>query len=167
MPTIYFNDRLRRNLNQAMFTRIYTTGTENAQYGFRTSEWFGTNYGVIKLMKGSVPTDFTALVNTTSRASDTLVTWTTGDAGFSFNDPLTNDDGIAVVSSGYAVASASGIATWFWWYSKTNTTTILAQLAGTVGTSGTDMVIADTTIIAGANYRFLNLKFDIPTEYTY
>ena len=168
MATIYFNDKLRRNLNQALFTRQYlSTPIENFQYGFYNSGISGFNYGTITLMKGTVPADFTSLVNSTSRASDVLVTWTTSQSGFTFNNPVTNDDGIAQIDSPYSVASASGIATWFWWYITTNTTTILAQLCGTVGTVGTDMIIADTTIIAGANYRFQNLKFDIPTEYTY
>jgi hypothetical protein len=175
MPTIYFNDKLRRNLNQGLFTREYGGQSQNGQYGLRnyTVNTGGSStqqsYGTIKLMKGTVPLDFSGLTTSSSRSSDTLVTWTTNQAGFSFNEPTTNIDGIAEIDSGYSTASASGIATWFWWYvtQTYSSTDTLLQLVGTVGTSGTDLIIADTTIIAGANYRFLNLKFDIPTEYTY
>lgn len=176
MSTVYFNDKLRRNLNQALFTRQYgASATENDQYGFRTAYYYAILYGVVNLMKGAVPTDFTELTSPSSRSSDILVTWTTNQGGWSYSDPLTNIDGIANVSSPYSVASASGIATWFWWYNATGPAAgdpayrnyIYTQLVGTVGTSGTDLVIADTTIIAGANYRLLNLKFDVPTEYTY
>jgi hypothetical protein len=165
MPTITFNDKLRRNLNQGLFTRWYNNPTETGQWGFRNSI-DDVNYSTINLMKGTVPTDFSGLTSPSSRSSDILVTWNTGSAGFTFNDPVTNVDGIARVDTPYAVASASGIATWFWWYSS-KLTTIYIQLCGTVGTSGTDVILADTTIISGANYRLLNLKFDVPTEYTY
>jgi hypothetical protein len=189
MPTVYFNDKLRRNINQALFTRIYGVNplssgdAERNQYGLRTGLYQKSPsstqdtrvYGVVKLMKGTVPTDFSELTSTTSRDSDILVTWTTSTIGWNFTDPVTNFDGLAVVSSPYAVATASGIATWFWWYLATPANPvypatenyIVIQLAGTVGTSGADLNIPDTTIIAGANYRFENLKFDVPTEYTY
>jgi len=175
MSTIYFNDKLRRNLNQGLFTRSYGGTTQNGQYGFvnYTINTGGsstqTSYGVIKLMKGTVPVDFSGLTTSSSRSSDTLVTWTTNQIGFTFNDPTTNVDGIAEIDSPYSTASVSGIATWFWWYvtqTYSGSDTLL-QLVGTVGTSGADLIIGDTTIIAGANYRFQNLKFDIPTEYTY
>jgi len=170
MATITFNDNLRRNLNQALFTRVYDNEPEPGQYGFRmylntNAPWF--QYGTIKLMKGAVPSNFTSLTSANSRSTDLLVTWTTDTTGFTFNNPVTNDDGIARIDSAYSVASASGIATWFWWYVTDRPGTIALQLVGTVGTSGTDLVIADTTIIAGANYRFIILKFDVPTVYTY
>lgn len=171
MSTIYFNDTLRRNLNQALFTREYNVSAENYEYGFHSTASLGNPivYGTVKLMKGAVPTDFTSLTSSTSRASDTLVTWVTSSVGWTFSNPVTNDTGLAEISCPYAVASASGIASWFWWYitQPPATTNILVQLVGTVGTSGTDLVIANTTIIAGANYRFQNLKFDIPATYTY
>jgi hypothetical protein len=175
MPTIYFNDKLRRNLNQALFTRAYDTqAVESGQYGFRNwISWGGgispiyTEYGTIQLMKGSVPTDFSGLTSPTSRSSDILAAWSTGTGTWTYSNPVTNGDGIARIDSPYVTASSSGIASWFWWYNVDRFDRILIQLAGTVGTSGTDMVMGDTTIIAGANYRFLNLKFDIPTEYTY
>jgi hypothetical protein len=175
MSTIYFNDKLRRNLNQGLFTRSYDSQILSGQYGLINyivdsgGSSVARSYGTIKLMKGIVPVDFSGLTTSSSRSSDTLVTWTTNQAGFTFNDPTTNVDGIAEIDSPYSTASASGIATWFWWYvtqTYSGSATLL-QLVGTVGTSGTDLVIADTTIIAGANYRFQNLKFDVPTEYTY
>lgn len=175
MSTIYFNDKLRRNLSQALFTRSYNTqSVESGQYGFR--DWISyaggispiyREYGTIQLMQGVVPSDFTGLTSPTSRSSDILASWSTETGTWTYSNPVTNVDGIARIDTPYATASASGIASWFWWYNVDRFDSILIQLAGTVGTSSADLIIGDTTIIAGANYRLLNLKFDVPTVYTY
>ena len=108
--------------------------------------------GFIKIMKGSITTDFSDLTQVDSRSSDVLLTL----------DPSsivsTVGDRQVTVSASHTAATA-GTAAWFWWYSPTDlssSSTIEFQMAGTVGTSGTDLVIGDTALVQGENYRLTN-----------
>ena len=118
--------------------------------------------GYIKIMKGSITTDFSDLTQVDSRSSDVLLTL----------DPSkivsTVGDRTATISASHTAATASGTAAWFWWYSPTDgssSSTIEFQLAGTIGTSGADLVIGDTALVQGENYRLTNLIMKLPNSF--
>jgi hypothetical protein len=118
--------------------------------------------GYIKIMKGSITTDFSDLTQVDSRSADVLLTL----------DPAkivsTVGDRTATISASHSAASASGTAAWFWWYSPTDSSsssTIEFQLAGTIGTSGADLVIGDTALVQGENYRLTNLIMKLPNSF--
>jgi hypothetical protein len=80
------------------------------------------------------------------------------------------------ISSGFKTASQTGLATWFIIILDTasggdpvNTNVIEQQVIGTVGVigSGEDMVISNTSIVSGNQYRIYNLKLSIPESWTY
>jgi hypothetical protein len=113
-------------------------------------------------MKGSITTDFSDLTQVDSRSADVLLTL----------DPAkivsTVGDRTATISASHSAASASGTAAWFWWYSPTDSSsssTIEFQLAGTIGTSGADLVIGDTALVQGENYRLTNLIMKLPNSF--
>lgn len=138
--------------------------------------------GQLHIMKGTVPTDFSSLVDFSSRSADILITYSTtnGTTGDFVLDP-TNQAvpytyGLdTAISTNYVAALAAGQATWFWLMSRaaTSTTvfsnTLYHQIVGTVGLigSGTDLQIPDPTIVAGKLYKISGLKLTIPTLYTY
>lgn len=118
--------------------------------------------GFIKIMKGSITTDFSDLTQADSRSEDVLLTL----------DPAqivsTVGDRTATISASHTAATASGTAAWFWWYQPTDTSPTAAienQIAGTVGTSGTDLVIGDTALVQGQNYRLTNLIMKLPNSF--
>ena len=158
MSTISINEKLQQSIINSLFADSGDGGPlAQATFGSFAS---GGGYGVLKLMQGTVPTNFSGLTTTSSRSADTLVTWSAqNNAAATSSYPLS-------ITTAYASASQSGVATWFWWYVP-NGSSLVLQLVGTVGTAGTDLVIADTTIISGANYRIGNLRFGIPQDYTY
>lgn len=135
----------------------------------------------LSVMKGTIPIDFSTLVNSTSRSADKLITFSTG-TDFSPSATTVNP---AIISTNYVAAGAPGIATWFWIYTVYNgytgslngltspagvsDTTLLHQLIGTAGAvgSGADLEIPDTNIVAGNAYRILNLRLQFPTTWTF
>lgn len=170
MPTIEFSSALSNTIPTAMFG----VGVVNL-----SQPWFGHNVPLfsyaqassypdvfLRIMQGSVPTDFSTLTTAISRQSDRLMTfsgniWTMTSSA----NPAT------IVSSSYATASASGTATWFLLQHTTSgsTTTFLHQMLGTVGAtgSGADLEISNTNIVSGQFYRINSLKLGFPSSYTY
>lgn len=131
---------------------------------------------IFGIMKGTVPADFTTLVNTSSRSSDTLVRF--GTSNYGGPNPTTSDFGpstfsgnTATMDTTYIGAIATGVATWFWCYqlASYNTSTIFQQFFGTVGTvgSGADLEIPSTNIVSGDPYRLINFQLRFPTTWTY
>lgn len=119
--------------------------------------------GVIKIMQGAITTDFSDLTAADSRSSDVLLTL----------DPShmvsTVGDRQAIVSASHAAATGTGTATWFWWYhplTTSATSSIVYQVAGTISTAApADLVIGDTSIEAGKNYRLTNLILKLPNSF--
>ena len=99
----------------------------------------------LRLMKGTVPANFSTLTNSSSRSSDILASWDSS----AFNWGVA--DAVSSLNTEYAVASQSGTATWFWWYQPKTTNAgsdIVWQIVGTVGTTGTDLVLSNTTVVS-------------------
>jgi hypothetical protein len=119
--------------------------------------------GVIKIMQGAITTDFSDLTTANSRSGDVLLTL----------DPdqmvSTVGDRQAIISASHAAATASGTAAWFWWYhplTTSATSSIVYQVAGTISTAApADLVIGDTNIVAGENYRLTNLVIKLPNSF--
>jgi hypothetical protein len=119
--------------------------------------------GVIKIMQGAITTDFSDLTTANSRSGDVLLTL----------DPdqmvSTVGDRTAIISASHAAATASGTAAWFWWYhplTTSATSSIVYQVAGTISTAApADLVIGDTNIVAGENYRLTNLVIKLPNSF--
>jgi hypothetical protein len=134
--------------------------------------------GTMCLMKGTIPATPT-LSNYNARASDMLVQFhnlgTTPWSTYS----VTNTNP-ASLTSNFISASASGTATWFWWYCSSVHSIVIDsvnqdnmglwhQVIGTVGIagSGADLEMVSTSITAGELYRIANLKIAFPSIWTY
>lgn len=128
--------------------------------------------GLLAIMKGSVPSDFSTLTSYSARDADALVVFNQSDSSTPFSTPAASNPILLRTPSG-ATASASGTATWFWMlnYNQIAGTNqpIFQQIIGTVGTpgSGADLEILSTTVVSGQTYRIDSLKFQFPKIYTY
>jgi len=156
MSTISISSKFARLLA----VRLISTNVQPQVYtGFRGDQVAG-NYRV-RFMKGTIPSDFTSLTAPGSRSADVLVTFTPSQLIFDASDhPI-------VVSSQQVAATASGTASWFWWCTYDGGNVPTQQMIGTIGSSGTDIVIPDSNIVSGQNYSFTNLRFQMPTSFTY
>jgi hypothetical protein len=137
----------------------------------------GSAVGTIYLMKGAIPVAATATANINARSSDILVMF--GPGGAVAGDFVPAQVGVnpAVISTQYAIASAAGTASWFWWVvplslgtgQRDTAATPIHQIIGTVGTtgSGADLEMVSTTIVSGEQYRIMNLRLQFPTSWTY
>lgn len=197
MPTISLSPQFVANTNtdgfvyRTMAGRAASNGStesiENAcglfspweTSGFLNSRFY---FSEIKIMKGTKPTDFTGFVDSTSYSSDTLVTFYGYQSGGSDLGTLhyTATANPFVMYSDYAEATGTGIATWFWSYTRfggtsntgpnfTGTRLVRRAMIGTVGLvdAGEDLEFNDVNIIAGKLYRVINLKIQVPTTYTF
>ena len=104
----------------------------------------------VHIMKGEVPVDFTTLLNSQTRETDRLVSFTTyNNKGVNeFSKSLLNVNPV-VITSEYAKAYATGTATWFWWMVKRDMgTEIYHQIIGTLGVGGSnsDLEISDIEV---------------------
>lgn len=173
MATMSISTNLKKQILYTMF--YYTPGYGKTAYSFGNGDQYFTGSPNLKkstfcIMKGTVPTDFSALTTPTSRSTDVLITMqddsSTSTIGLS--NPIGETPGRVDVNSQFVNATASGQATWFWWYITGYTTnTIVQQIVGTVGTSGADLIIPDTNIVAGDRYKFINLSFTMTDTFTY
>lgn len=136
---------------------------------------------ILYLMKGAIPTNFSTLTNTSSHTSSILCSFNT-KLGYPFNigdftpTIVTNP---TTITTNYRFASASGVATWFWFLQRqlgdavgdnaTWQTIPIQQFYGTVGIngSGCDLNIPDTNIVSGQAYRVYNLRLQLPTSWSY
>ena len=133
--------------------------------------------GTINFMQGTIPTDFSTLTTVGSRASDILCRFQTGQDGP--GDFLVSQYNVnpAIIATQYVTAIASGTATWFWWYAAedsgtgqpNNSSPLVQQAFGTMGLtgSGSDLEMVSNTIVAGHQYRILNLRVQFPSIWTY
>ena len=149
MPTITLSPRAKYGVH-SVFDAITSVVSE-----------FENTSARFHIMQGAVPTDFTGLTSTSSRSSDILVSLDPA-----VTQATTTTDAVCTLSTAYATATRSGTATWFWWYVFSGTN-ITRQIVGTVGTSGTDLVIGSDSITIGHQYRIIDFDFKVPTDYTY
>ena len=126
-------------------------------------------YGMMFILKGSVPTNFGGLTSWGVRSSDVLLQFTKAAGEIFLNFPGNNTVNFNTI---YKNASASGTATWFWIMttrgSGSSGETIFQQMIGTVGTqgSGADMEISSTTVTSGQPYRVIQSTITLPTSWT-
>jgi hypothetical protein len=143
-----------------------------------------TNYvgGRFAIMKGTVPLDFSTLTSYSARSADTLILFqssaaTTPSLTNEFSPSQQNVNPM-VITTIYVNATASGTATWFWWFTTPRTgvgiiydNAILPynQIVGTVGItgSGADLTLPSVTITSGNAYRIVNYRLEIPTSWTF
>lgn len=119
--------------------------------------------GVIKIMQGAITTDFSDLTAANSRSEDVLLSLDPSHMVSEIGDRQ------AIVSASHATASATGNAEWFWWYNPVTTSgasSIRYQVAGTISTEApADLIIGDTNLVAGKNYRLTNLILKLPNSF--
>lgn len=138
-----------------------------------------TRNGIISIMKGTVPTDFSTLIDYTSRSADVLVQWAVTTAASRYPSATFSTSSItntnpANINTTFVSAVASGTATWFWWITRGNgyfgaSNQIFDQIIGTVGLPGTgnDLEIPSTSVTTGQLFRLIDLRMQISTSYSY
>lgn len=133
------------------------------------------------IMKGTVPTDFSTLTSFNARSADMLITFDptrfSSSSGTSAFSPTVAGANPANISTIYINASASGTATWFWWFTTplgsfntfNNAVVPYHQIVGTVGLSGSgaDLTIPSVNIVTGSPYRIYNYRLQIPASWTF
>lgn len=140
-------------------------------YNVYDSQVGSTTIGYISIYSGSVPTDFSTLTLPSSRSADVLLTFVSGiNQIFQYTVNVTSNP--AVINTAYTTASASGTATWFRWYTAyagTSPTSVVQQIIGTVGAtgSGADLEIPTTALVSGTAYRIQNLRIQFPSSWSY
>jgi hypothetical protein len=133
----------------------------------------GSYYGYFRILKGTVPTDFTFatdMLNYT-RTADKLLEWN-GDLSFAGSYPitLTNYTNLVTINLPLTAATGSGTASWFWWTAKKNESHAIGlQMLGTIGNvgSGLDIEIPDTNVVTGNSYRMQDVRWAMPSGFTY
>ena len=135
----------------------------------------------LAIFKGTVPVDFSGLTSFNAKSSDLLLTYdaTSGSSSTGINQFTGSQASInpMVITTTYVNATATGTATWFWWFTTplsgfnifNNTVVPYNQIVGTVGItgSGADLTIPSTAITLGSPYRIFNYRLQIPTEWTF
>lgn len=136
------------------------------------------NYGLMRIMSGTRPTNIESLTTTTPPAGTTVL-WERLSYIFGQPDPwaptgnnwYTNP---TVISSSFAATIATGAATWFWIATINagrmvipNPTGVSHNITGDIGTvgSGSDMEMLNTSIVTGQFLRVINLNIGIPTGF--
>ena len=135
-----------------------------------SSNWNGA-VSSISIMKGTVPTDFTALTSYNSRSADVLATFSSTSSSFA---PVINTTNPINITTPFSQATATGTATWFWLtvigepYAPSYSNVIQQQLFGTVGIlgSGADLELANVNLTSGTAYSITNLRLRFPTSWT-
>lgn len=141
-----------------------------------SSNFPNTSNTFFYIMKGTVPTDFSTLVNFNARSADVLITYTTGSLAALDFSPTLSTVNPSTTTTNYVTASVTGTATWFWWTQRATTggsvngtDALVQQIIGTVGIigSGADLEIPSVSIVSGNAYRVFNLQFSWPTSWTF
>ncbi len=186
MPQISISNKLAYNALYMSFVQrdatAYIQYSGNEYYNLGDSpEVVAYNYGgyaaylgsipvyqYLRLMKGTVPTDFSGLTGLSSRSSDVLVQWETKDQTGWLNDGVKT---FWMTGTDLVYATTGGTATWLWWLSAhSNSATVHHQAVFTVGTlgSGSDFELLNTTVISGNGYRLVNgPRVTMGTEWNY
>lgn len=121
------------------------------------------NGGTLIIYSGTEPT-----TASTALSGNTVLAQLTFNAT-AFGSPATDDqDATARKITANAItadssADASGTATFFRAYKSTGTTTADVVYQGTAGTSGQQLNLNDTSLIAGGNVSISSLKITLPT----
>lgn len=118
------------------------------------------NSGTIKIYDGAQPTD----ANTAVGAQNLLATLTFGATAFAASSPSGTTPTRSAVATANAItgdtsADATGTAAWFR-ILKSNGTSVVMD--GTVGTSGCDMNLVSTSLVAGEPVNITSLTLAAP-----
>ena len=159
---------------------ILPSGAEGSVVGFAQQYC-----AELHLMKGTVPTqaNINSYTGYSDRSADTLVSFTYspskgGPNGTNYFSASSSTwfQNPASISTIYNSAAATGIATWFWLINRPFNVSngmvngpLYQQFVGTIGVtgSGADLEIPSTTINVGQQIRVLNIRFVLPTTFTY
>lgn len=160
MPTISFNQGAMDTINNRF-----------------TGQILDDSYSHIALMSGTMPSDFTSIPATGSGNN----TWTSDYAGqmlwinqLSSEWSTPSGQNIMTLNTNYTQARLTGTAEWFWCFKasgndpETVQRTISYDFIGSVGTSGTDLIVGSTSITSGKYYRVGGLQLSFPgLDYNY
>lgn len=118
------------------------------------------NSGTLKIYGGSQPTD----ANTAVGAQTLLATLTFGSTAFAASSatgstPTRKATATANTITGDTSADATGTATWFR-ILKSNGTSVVMD--GSVGTSGADLNLATTSLVAGEDVEVTSFTLSAP-----
>ena len=111
----------------------------------------------LALCKGVQPVSHP--VNYSDRSADFLVWWQDpGNTAGTMFTPCTNVNDVTTIITQPAAASASGLATWFWYWTMNDPTyspAVNQSIIGSVGLpgSGADLIVTDTNVVAGLLYK--------------
>lgn len=156
---------------RATLHTVSVTSPMGVSYGL--AHRTGSYYGYFRILKGTVPTDFSFATDmvTYTRTADKLLEWN-GDLNVTGTYPitLTNYTNLLEIDLPLMTATGSGTASWFWWVAKKDSgQDIGLQMLGTIGTvgSGSDIEIPDTNVVAGNSYRMQDVRWAMPSGFTY
>ena len=119
-----------------------------------TSDWNSGSSQKLILYTGTMPSNATAALSGNTAASTiTGITWTSP----------ASSSGVATISGSTADSSAvGGTVTFFRLYRTAASDPSDVIVQGTVGTSGTDLTMSNTTIAAGANVSITSGTYTAP-----
>lgn len=175
MPTISVNNTYKSEILQWLFTNTESTSAR----GFGIKD--GSRRTHAAMYSGTPPTDFTGLTDSNDTAGGTIL-WYYSES-VETDTPFSIDVGTnatVTMTTGFEQAIATGTASWFrvWQtsagvsphtFSHSMVDNHRSQMVGTIGTegSGADLILPATNITTGKYYRIQNLKFTLPTDFTY
>jgi len=154
-----------------------TTGTSQAIFQRQIGSG-STLYpiGRITIHSGVMPTSISTVTSFASYTSTVLCTFRNDNGGVTFAPSDISFYGTpSVITSAYVTATMSGTATWFLLSSAAASSNtfdnglLWHQIVGSVGPIGgsDDLVISNVNITAGQLVRIFNLRFSIPTTFTF
>ena len=182
MSTIDLSPQTLINLNTSIFSENYASNSAAGANNAPLLAAYGggaTDIGVMAVMKGIVPSNFSTLTSYSARSSDVLILYTNFGGGSNMFSTSNIGQNPAIISTVYQAAQQTGTATWLWWmsvlstgggYPNINTTSApFVQIIGSIGItgSGADFIMSSTSIVTGVQYRVINIEMSIPNPWTF
>jgi hypothetical protein len=142
-----------------------------------------TNCAVVRVMSGPRPTNIETLTSGLPPPAGTTVLWELGTNNTPAQWSPTQDNWYTdptSISSVFTTVTTTGTASWFWICTVAygtnsgssaslsfNYNTAVHNITGTVGLvgSGSDLEMANTSLVSGQFLRVLNLRFRIPLTF--
>ena len=148
------------SISDAFLTSVYSI-IRGQSHGLVYADG-GGGTAKIRFMSGTPETDFSNLTSATALSGQVL--W---DASVVINDWDTFSDRLELNHQAHHSATATGTVQWFWYLVYDGYNNIDFQFIGTVGTSGTDLILPSTTITSGKKYKVTGLTLTINQDYTF
>jgi hypothetical protein len=172
MSTIELSAGFFSGLSQRMFSIAVDPGSGTGRYPGTTfaqgtvdiNQGFGGSN--IILYKGTIPAAGQN-INLSAQSANVLASWSPGSTGYNLTSCSYSNNSVTM-STYYVTASASGTASWFALVGGIGST-VYQSIYGNVGIqgSGADLEMATTSVLTGSFYRIQNLRFTLPTNWTY